>query len=112
MNRANIQAIAGVLLLHGETFHGGYPEEAAADWDKYGFGDDEVDEWCNAEVWDPSTANELRAAGMTPLDTRETSIRMLDENGSGAYTSGCPTYAVCNGDMSCSAIVEAWREMQ
>jgi len=39
-------------------------------------------------------------------------IRMIDENGAGAYTSGCPTYAACNGDISPKKIVKAWREMQ
>ena len=108
----NIESIAQVLLAHGETFHGGCAEKVAADWDDYGFSADEVDEWCTVDVWDASTANELRLAGMTPSGTRKVAIRMIDENGAGAYTSGCPTYAVCNGDMSCSAIVEAWREMQ
>ena len=108
----NIESIAQVLLAHGETFHGGVPEEVAADWDGYDFSADEVDEWCTVDVWDASTASELRQAGMTPSDTRKVAIRMIDENGAGAYTSGCPTYAACNGDISPKKIVKAWREMQ
>lgn len=109
MNRANIQAIAGVLLLHGETFHGGRPETVAIDWDDYGFSADEVYEWCEAEVWDPGVADELQLAGMTPDSVKKTSIRMIEENGAGCYTSGCPQYAASNGDMSVKEIVEAWR---
>ena len=108
----NIESIAIVLLSHGEAFHGGCPEDAAAEWDKYGFSYDEVDEWCGAEVWGAATANELRLAGMTPTDTQKVCLRMFDEHGAGAYTGGWPTYAVCVGDMSPSRIVEAWKEMQ
>lgn len=109
MTMNNIESIALVLLSHGETFHGGHPEEVATDWDAYGFVADEVDEWCNAEVWDPATANELRVAGMSPESVKKTSIILIDENGAGAYTSGCPTYAACNGDISTKEIIEAWQ---
>ena len=109
MTTTNIESIAHVLLSHGETFHGGCAEEVATDWDDYGFVADEVDEWCNAEVWDPATANELQLAGMSPAEVKKTSIRMIDENGCGCYTSGCPTYSACNGDISVKEIVEAWR---
>ena len=109
MTTTNIESIAQVLLSHGEAFHGGVPGEVAADWAKYGFAYDEVDEWCNAEVWDPSTANELQLAGMTPASVKETAVRMVEENGAGCYTSGCPQYAASNGDMSVKEIIAAWR---
>ena len=112
MTTTDIESIAHVLLSHGEAFHGGCPEDVAADWDRYGFGCDEVDEWCDAEVWDASTASELRLAGMKPMDTQKVCLRMFCENGAGAYTGGWPTYAVCVGDMSPKKIIEAWKKMQ
>ena len=108
----NIQEIASVLLSHGETYHGGRVDDVAEDWDSYGFIAAQVDEWCEIGVWDAATANDFCAAGMRPCHVKKVSRRMIEKNGADAYTSGCPIYAVCNGDLSTRKIVKEWRAMQ
>jgi hypothetical protein len=109
---ANIDAIAKVLLSHGEMFHGGRAKEIAREWDGYDFTAAGVDRWCRVGVWDAATAEAFVEAGMTPSRVNRTAERMVEADGADAYTSGCPIYAVSNGDLSPRAIIKAWRRYQ
>lgn len=106
---ANIDAIAKVLLSHGEMFHGGRAKEIARDWDGYDFTSAGVDGWCRVGVWDAATAEEFYDDGMSPTSVKETAERMVEADGADAYTSGCPIYAACNGDLDPAAIIAAYR---
>lgn len=106
---ANIDAIAKVLLSHGEMFHGGRAKEIARDWDRYEFTAAGVDRWCSVGVWDAATAEAFVEAGMTPSRVARTAERMVEADGADAYTDGCPIYAACNGDIDPKRIVDAYR---
>ena len=105
---ANIDAIAKVLLSHGEMFHGGRAKEIAREWDGYDFTAAGVDRWCRVGVWDAATAKAFVEAGMTPSSVARTAERMVKADGADAYTDGCPIYAACNGDVDPKRIVDAY----
>lgn len=107
-DRANIDAIAAVLLTHGAGYHGGVPMDMARGWDGYGFTDHGVDQWCEAGVWEPSVAEYLYEAGVKPRHLQAIADEMT---ATGDYTDGCPIYAACNGDIHPRRIVEFWRAM-
>ena len=107
----NAYAIARVLLSHGEMFHGGNELRIANEWARLGFTAEGVNAWCDAGVWDEQVAKVLYEAGMTPRDAEAVAARMAQDDAD-AYTSGCPLYAACNGDLSPRAIVKAWRRYQ
>jgi hypothetical protein len=106
-DKANIAAIANVLLMYGEMFHGGRAKDIARDWDRYDFTPVGVGLWCEAGVWDAATAEEFYDHGMSPTSVKETAERMVEAGGEDAYTSGCPIYAACNGDLDPAAIIAA-----
>ena len=106
---ANINAIAKVLLSHGEMFHGGRAKEIARDWDGCDFTAAGVDDWCSVGVWDAATAEAFHEANMTPAKVKATAERMVEADGADAYTSGCPIYAACNGDIDPQRIIKAYR---
>ena len=108
----NAYAIARVLLSHGEMFHGGDELRIANEWARLGFTAEGVNAWCDAGVWDEQVAEVLYEAGMTPRDAEAVAARMAREDDADEYTSGCPIYAACNGDLNPRAIVKAWRRYQ
>lgn len=105
----NAYAIARVLLSHGEMFHGGDELRVANEWARLGFTPQGVDRWCRVGVWDAATAEAFVEAGMTPSRVNRTAERMVETDGEDAYTSGCPIYAACNGDIDPKRIVDAYR---
>lgn len=101
--------IAHVLRSHGEMFYGSDEYESAGSWVFEGFTASQVDAWCRVAVWDASTAAAFRDAKMTPAKVKATAERMVEADGADAYTSGCPIYAACNGDIDPQRIVKAYR---
>ena len=102
----HIDAIAKVLINHGEMFHGGEPRPTAREWDSYLFTSVAVDQWCSIGVWDPRVADYFARNGMTPAYVKYMAKRMVEAD---AYTDGCPIYAACNGDLDPKRIVDAYR---
>ena len=95
----NINAIAELLLSAGPAFSGGSESsaiDAAREWDGCDFTVDGVRLWTDAEVWNPSVADELHAAKVIPR-------KMVAAVGSQLI------YDVCNGDESVESLIEAYR---
>ena len=96
---ANINAIAELLLAAGPVFSGGSDEsarDAAREWDGCDFTAEGVRQWVAAEVWEPSVANELDAAGVK-------ASKIVAAVGSAAI------YEAYNGDVSVAKLIEAYR---
>ena len=95
---ANINAIAKLLISSGETFSGGSDDSAmiaAREWDGCDFTVDGVAQWVRAEVWTPSVASELDAAGVSPR-------KLVATVGSQSV------YDACNGDMAVADLIAAY----
>lgn len=94
----NITAIAKLLIASGEAFSGGSLDSAlvaAREWDGCDFTVDGVAMWVEAEVWTPSVAETLHAAGVIAR-------KLVSAVGSDAI------YAACNGDMSVADLICAY----
>jgi len=107
-----VTEIADILKAYGELFHGGRPDEVAAEWVEAGVTDlDAVNGWCMANVWEPRVAAALQAAHISPqrlcdiaAKIRSSAIvvpwrRRRDES--------CPVYALCDGDISVDDLIAA-----
>jgi hypothetical protein len=106
------EEIAEILTAYGELFHGGRPDEVAAEWVEAGITDlDAVNGWCMANVWEPHVAAALRAEGVSPQRLCDIAAKMTrgmsaDERRD-RWTEGCPIYAACNGDISVDDLIAA-----
>jgi hypothetical protein len=100
---AKMREMAKMLVSHGESFSGLDPFAIAEDWVDHGFGVWDADEWCDVGVWDAASAAAFRDAGLTPGQVAETARRL---NGQGDRDIDV-VYAICNGDMDASVMIEA-----
>lgn len=94
----NIIAIANLLLEAGPCFSGGSDESAmiaAREWDGCDFTAAGVAAWVRADVWEPSVAEALDAAGVSPR-------KLVSAVGSDAV------YAACNGDTLVADLISAY----
>jgi hypothetical protein len=112
MTTDKVTEIADILKAYGELFHGGQPEEVAAEWVEAGVTDlDAVDGWCQANVWEPRVAAALRAAHVSPQRLGDIAARMTSGMSAAEmrdrWTEGCPIYAACNGDISVDDLIAA-----
>lgn len=85
--------IETVLQSHGAMYDGGSASsraDIAEDWDDHGFDARAVDLWCDAGVWDASTALELAETGITARQLK---------------ASGVDPYPACNGDETVNALI-------
>jgi hypothetical protein len=106
-DKDNIAAIADVMLMYGERYHGWRPVDVAREWDRYDFTALGVELWCDAGVWRPDVAAAFAAAEMTSDDACYAADRMVEQHGADGYTDGCPIYACCDGDLDPAAIIAA-----
>jgi hypothetical protein len=111
-DKTTVTDIAEILRAYGELFHGGDPDEVAAEWVEAGITDlDAVDGWCAANVWEPRVAAALRAEGvdhelLCDISAKMTRGMSADERRD-RWTEGCPIYALCNGDISVDDLIAA-----
>ncbi len=85
--------IRDVIESHGHFAHGGNPDDAAETWAESGFEAAEVEEWLRARCFNPSAAEDLADAGVTPeLAATRT------EMGRGDYTDTVG-FKVSDGDL-------------
>jgi hypothetical protein len=99
IDTANIANIANILLAAGEMFHGGRPEAVAAEWDGCDFTADGVEQWTAIGVWEPTVADRLDTAGLTPRQAFRAAKTL----------AGDAIYDCCNGDRRVGDIVRAHR---
>lgn len=96
-----LDAIRSVLMRHGEVFHGGRPDDIAADWLDHGFDAYSVDDWCVVGCWDASTAEQFGLAGLDPSRAHK-ACQVCFSHPAAKQDA---MYAACNGDMLVSVIV-------
>jgi hypothetical protein len=102
-------AVVEALRSHGAAFDGGSDQsrlELARDWMDADFDGADVYDWCEVGCWDADTARQFAAEGLTPAEVKEAAEKLVKQNGTDAYTDGCPVYSVCNGDTPVKAIVD------
>lgn len=106
---AKLSRVVNVLKSHGDSFSGGGDNAIrfARQWVDRGFDSDDVDAWCEVDVWDAQAAKAWVLAGMTPDDVTKAAKLLLESHGTDSYTRGCPIYSTCNGDINADVIVDA-----
>ena len=100
----HIDAIAEVLINHGEMFHGGHSRSVAKEWDAYLFTATAVDRWCTVGVWEPWVASYFARNGMMPPHVVAGAKKLKE-----SQPDLDPIYAACNGDLDPQLIVDAYR---
>lgn len=74
-------------------------DDIAEDWSDHGFTSAQVQKWCDAGCWEPSSAAELRDAGFSP------GVDHMD------YVEGCELegmdamYAFCNDNITLDLLI-------
>lgn len=108
---AKLSRVVNVLKSHGDSFSGGGDNAIrfARQWVERGFDADDVDDWCEARVWDAQTAKAWSLAGMTPDDIVSAAKLLLENHGTDSYTDGCPIYSCCNGDTDNDVMIDAYK---
>lgn len=108
---AKLSRVVNVLKMHGDTFSGGGDNAIrfARQWVDRGFDSDDVDDWCEARVWDAQTAKAWSLAGLTPDDVVSAAKLLLENHGTDSYTDGCPIYSCCNGDTDTDVMIDAYK---
>lgn len=104
-----IQAIADVLMQHGDRFTGNGVREEAEGWRSEGFNAETANAWCEIGVWDAETAAKLRDAGVTPAQVSTAAKTLIEDSidPENDYTDGDPIYACCNGDLDVETLIDA-----
>jgi hypothetical protein len=99
IDHANIAEITRVLLAAGVTFYGLRLLDTATEWDGCDFTAAGVERWTSIGVWEPTVADQLDTAGLTPRQALR-AAKTLD---------GDAIYDACNGDRPVGDIVRAHR---
>lgn len=102
------QTMQEVIENYGEWAHAGEPEQTAAEWEGYGFTPAEAAAWLDARCWDPRSAQDLDAEGMTPAMA---AIKVGEDAGSGGYVDTIG-YKVANDDLGARLAVHLAKEAE
>jgi hypothetical protein len=98
----DVYKMAKMLVAYGERFAGNDPVSIAEEWVDHGFTPSSADEWCDVGVWDAAAAAAFRDSGLTPAEVAAAARRL-----NGQDRDIDVVYAICNGDMDASVMIEA-----
>ena len=107
----DLSAMTTVVLSHGAVFSGGSDSQAAEiaeEWLDHDFDESSADRWMDTGFWDPSTAAQIRDAGITASKASELAESLAESEPEGTFTDGCPIYAMCNCDYNVAEFIEAY----
>jgi hypothetical protein len=85
--------IRDLIERHGHIAHGGDPDAATEAWEETGLDAAEVEEWLKARCFNPSAAEDMADAGITPE-----MAMMKTDAGSGDYVDTV-AFKVATGDL-------------